>query len=184
MLCHVSIITAIKISQNYCYVPRICNHRLPIKTVTERKHPHTHTAHLLRARSTSSFFQRKVGLGSPWTWHLNSTLSSTKTTWFTGRCTNTGLSESGQNILHRFDQAFEVRSKPWKNVEFFFYSLLLFGVLTKHRELSFFTLSLSNHVGGYTHIDPCVCLLCVWDRQLSSTNLLQIAYNYTEPLHH
>lgn len=55
---------------------------------------HTLAAHLLRDRSTSSFFQRSVGLGSPWTWHLNSRLSSTRTTWFTGRCTNTGLSES------------------------------------------------------------------------------------------
>lgn len=61
-----------------------------------------HAAHLLRDRSTSSFFQRSVGLGSPWTWHLNSRLSSTRTTWFTGRCTNTGLSESGQNILRWF----------------------------------------------------------------------------------
>lgn len=65
-----------------------------------------------------------------------------------------------------------------------FYSLLCFSILTKHRELGFFTFSLSNHVGSHTYVDSCVCLLCVWDRQLSPTNLLQIAYNYIEPLHH
>ena len=42
---------------------------------------------------------------------------------------------------------------------------------TKHRELSFFTFSLSNHVGRHTHINPCIGLLCVWDSQLSSPNL-------------
>lgn len=122
---------------------------------------HTHTAHLLRDRSTSSFFQRRVGFGSPWTWHLNSTLSSTRTTWFTGRCTNNGLSESGQNIFHWFWCAFEACSKPWENCVFF---IILFYSSATHqtqRAELFRSLSPRPCWQPRTRRFPCLSSLCL-----------------------
>lgn len=48
---------------------------------------------------------------------------------------------------------------------------------TKHRELSFFTFSLSNHVGRHTHIRPRVSLLSIRDGQLSTANLPENTFN-------
>lgn len=115
---------------------------------------HTLAAHLLRDRSTSSFFQRSVGLGSPWTWHLNSRLSSTRTTWFTGRCTNTGLSESRQNILQWFSPALDVCSKPLEKEGFYLKKKkILFYVSgsSPKTESCAFSLSLSPTMLAATH---------------------------------
>lgn len=53
---------------------------------------------LVRGISASSFLQRSDGGGSPCTWHLNSTLSSTSATWFTGLRTKVGRSDTHTKI--------------------------------------------------------------------------------------
>ena len=51
--------------------------------------------HLPRGSSPSSLRQRTVGGGSPWTSHRKSTVSSSITTWLTGRRISTGRSGGG-----------------------------------------------------------------------------------------
>lgn len=55
-------------------------------------------AYLPLGNSPSSLRQRTVGVGSPCTSQKKSTMSSAKTTWFTGCLMNTGLSEIRQEV--------------------------------------------------------------------------------------
>lgn len=69
---------------------------------------------LVRGISASSFLQRSDGGGSPCTWHLNSTLSSTSATWFTGLRTNVGRSATHTKVhthTQRYTYAHREREK-------------------------------------------------------------------------
>lgn len=129
-------------------------------TQTYGRHKFAHILHLPRGISTSSFLQRSVGGGSPWTWHLNSTLSSTKTTWFTGRCTNTGLSGCGSthNMVAKYTSDRVVNSVCSKHMRKKRHALLLFepgyecvSDFLPNTESWAFSLSLSPTMLAATH---------------------------------
>ena len=116
--------------------------------------PKQSPSHLPRGSSPSSRRHRTVGAGSPWTSHWKSTVSSSITTWLTGRRTSTGRSAGEGEGANRALFLPDPRA-----------------LLTVHHQLCWVTVPLSHHVLTNADIHACVVLSGVRDHQFAATHL-------------